>query len=84
MAEQGKGKQLQCVETTDKPIQVFSLINPSDNSHSLPNVAEVRLCKIDLKFGVEIVTGILDQVLSAHCCHLVAMSAYELMCLLSG
>ena len=53
-------KSWQRAEGTIEPIHIFSLIIPCDNSHSLPNVAEVRLCKVDLKFGVESVVGNLD------------------------
>jgi len=55
--EKGKKNELQRVEGTVEPTQIFPLTNPCDNSHSLLNVAEVRLCKED--FGVEIVTGTL-------------------------
>ena len=60
MWEQGKEEDLQRVVITDRHVLVFSLLNPGDNSHSLPKVAEARLCQVDLTIGVEKVAGILD------------------------
>ena len=46
--------------TVMAPEQIFSLPLPEDNVHQLPQVAETRLCRVNLKFGDERVYGILD------------------------
>ena len=58
MMERGRKCDLLRVEGTEGPLQTFLLIIPINNTYSLLYVAEVRLRKVDLKFGDEIITGI--------------------------
>ena len=60
LIKRGRKRDMLCVEGTEGPSQSFSLIIPIKHSYLLLNVAEVRLCKVDLKFGDEVIKGILD------------------------
>ena len=46
--------------TVTEPGQVFSLTEGEYVFHPLADIARSRLCRVDLEFGSEIVTGILD------------------------
>lgn len=46
-----KGRKLPYVDSTGNPVQIFSLLTPHGDVHSLPNVVEAILCRVDMQGG---------------------------------
>ena len=60
MSERQPGEKKGEDHTVTEPEQIFALTEADCEVHPLADIARSRLCRVDLEFGSEIVTGILD------------------------